>query len=383
MALDHDLSRVSGKTRISSLAADMTLPASWYTDPAVLEAEKRHLFFRTWQYACHSSQLERPGDYVTMSIFDQDIVLTCAGDGQIRAFYNVCLHRGHQLVEGAGNASRMTCPYHAWTWALDGRLVGVRRGTSTKSVDKSEICLTPIRVDRLLDFVFVNLDPDAAPLADFAPGLAEDLAARLPGWRDFQRTETATYFHEPFKCNWKALIDNFLECYHCETAHPTFCDMFRSCDIKHFFGPNHLLQHLPSAQKSETRAYQIDLQNDLLDGNFWFLFPNTLFSSVPGAPSVAVSRVCPAGSELTARTSDYLVAPGADPERLRERDVFLNQKTVAEDRALVEAVQRGMHSRGFNQGRYMIDPEEENFTEEGVRFFHNRYVQEMQSAPVA
>ena len=172
MALDQDLTRVAEKTRITGLATEKTLPAAWYIDPAVLEVEKNHLFFRTWQYACHASELARPGDYVTLSLFDQDIVLTHGADGQIRAFYNVCLHRGHQLVEGAGNKARMVCPYHAWTWALDGRLIGVRRGKTTTQVDKSEICLTSVRVDRLLDFVFVNLDPDAMPLADYASGLA-------------------------------------------------------------------------------------------------------------------------------------------------------------------------------------------------------------------
>ncbi len=378
MPSDIDTRRTAEKARIVDVATHRTLPAYYYTEPDVLALEKRHLFFRTWQFACHVSALPTPGAYATMSIFDQDIVLVRGQDDVVRAFYNVCAHRGHRLVEGSGEAGRLVCPYHAWTYGLDGRLIGIRRGRDTTQVPRSEICLAEIRVDRLLDFYFINLDPEADPLASYAEGLAEDIEAATPGIRTFERTGNWRMFDEPFACNWKALVDNYLECYHCETAHPTFCDMFDCTGIRHTFARHHMHQHLPTAMKAETAAYRLDLDRHLLDGNFWFLFPNTLIGTVPGEPSINVSRVMPTGPETCIRDTQLFVRPGADPDHLAARDAFASEKVGAEDRALVENVQRGMRSQGFNQGHYIVDPHEETFTEEGVRFFHTRYASVME-----
>ncbi len=373
MPSDLDHRRTADKARIVDIARSRTLPAYYYTDPAVLEIERSSLFLRSWQFACHAAALPEPGSYVTISIFDQNIVLVHGHDGEIRAFFNVCAHRGHQLVEGAGQAGRLVCPYHAWTYALDGSLVGVRRGNNTTQISKTEICLSSIRVDRLLDFIFVNLDPDAPPLADYAAGLVDEISERVPGWQDFVMTENWRAFGAPFACNWKALIDNYLECYHCETAHPTFSDMFDCTGIKHDFAANHMLQHLPTSNKADNAAYALDLDRHSLDGNFWFLFPSTLIGSLPGAPNLSISRILPDGPEKCIRETQLFVSPDADPEHLKARDQFGADFVGAEDRALVESVQKGMHQIGFNQGLYVIDPEEETFTEEGVRFFHSRY----------
>ncbi len=379
MPSDLDARRIADKARIADIATARTLPAYHYTDAAVLEAEKRHLFYKSWQFACHANDLPEPGSYTTLSIFDQDIMVIRGHDDRIRAFYNVCAHRGHQLVEGSGTVGRLVCPYHAWTYELTGQLIGVRRGEGTTQVAKTEICLPEVQVGHLLGFIFVNLDPGATPLEDYVPGFAEEIEAALPGIHQFERTGNWRAFDDPFACNWKALVDNYLECYHCETAHPTFCDMFDCTGIQHSFHDHYMLQHLPTANKSETAAYRIDLENHVLDGNFWFLFPNTLIGHVPGVPSLNVSRVVPLGPETCARVTELFVQPGADPEHLAERDKFASEKVGAEDRALVESVQKGMRQQGFNQGLYMIDPEEETFTEEGVRFFHSRYMAAMEA----
>lgn len=383
MASDLDTRRTADKARITDIATARTLPAYYYTDCAVWEIEKSELFFTSWQYACHAAALPGPGSYTTMSIFDQDIVLVRGQDDVVRAFYNVCAHRGHQLVQGSGEAGRLVCPYHAWTYALDGSLIGVRRGRATTQVARSEICLSEVRVERLLDFYFVNLDAGAEPLARYAAGLADQIAAAVPGWEHFVPTSNWRIFDDPFRCNWKTLVDNYLECYHCETAHPTFCDMFHACDVTHDFARNHMRQHLPGAGKSETLAYRIDLENHLLDGNFWFLFPNTLIGQVPGEPSLSISRIIAASPGTCSRDTQLFVRPGADPEHLAARDRFASEFVGAEDRAIVESVQRGLNQRGFNQGLYMIDPDEENFTEEGVRFFHHRYTEAMEDVLAA
>ena len=378
MASDLDTRRVADKAAIAGIATARTLPAYYYTDPAVLEIERRALFFRSWQFACHASMLDRPGRYTTMRIFDQEILLTCDRDGVIRAFYNVCAHRGHALVEGEGEVSRLVCPYHAWTYALDGRLVGIRRGEGSTAITKSEICLTEIRVDRLLDFIFVNLDPEAAPMPELYPGLAAEIEETIPGVRSFTPAVTERRAQVPLECNWKVVLDNYLECYHCETAHPGFCDLVDVKNVRHRFAANHMHQYLPPLGKADNAAYRLDLAEDQLDSNFWFLFPSTTIGHLPGVRSLTVSRIVPLTAETCERRFTMLMAPGGDAERDQARTDFLLRGVGREDVALCEAVQRGMRQMGFNQGHYIIDPQDENFTEQGVRFFHHLYAQALE-----
>ena len=140
-----------------------TLHPRYYTDPEIFRIEQDGLFARTWQFAGHVSQLEKPGDYFAFEVAGQSLFCIRGRDGDICAFYNVCQHRAHELVKGEGNAGLIVCPYHAWTYELTGRL---RSGPNIKAVsglDRNEICLTSVRVEDFCGFLFVNLDPDAAP----------------------------------------------------------------------------------------------------------------------------------------------------------------------------------------------------------------------------
>ena len=147
---------------LDTVADARTLPASTSIDPAVLEAEKEELFFRGWHYVCHAGRVAEAGQYVTTSIFDQKIFVVRGPDGDLRAFYNVCPHRGHRLVDGSGSKSRIACPYHAWTYDLEGKLLRARGDGCDGGFSQSSICLSSVRVDRILDFVFINLDPQAS-----------------------------------------------------------------------------------------------------------------------------------------------------------------------------------------------------------------------------
>ena len=141
------------------------LEARDYTDPTVYDEEKRQIFTRTWQFACHASELASPGDYVAFEIFELPMFVVRDGDHSIRAFHNVCMHRAHLLVEGSGNAKALVCPYHSWTYELDGRLRRAPNQDKVPGFDPSAICLTAARIENFCGFVFVNLDPDAAPMA--------------------------------------------------------------------------------------------------------------------------------------------------------------------------------------------------------------------------
>jgi nitrite reductase/ring-hydroxylating ferredoxin subunit len=153
-----------------------SLEAHYYTDPAIYAREVDGLLSRTWQYAGHASQVEKPGDYFTFEIAGQSLFCIHGRDGVIRAFYNVCQHRAHELVSGEGNCKVVVCPYHAWSYELTGEL---RSGPNIKVVpgfDKREICLSEVRIENFHGFLFANLDPDAKSMDEWFPGVREELA---------------------------------------------------------------------------------------------------------------------------------------------------------------------------------------------------------------
>jgi choline monooxygenase len=351
-----------------------TLPASWYVDPVVHAVERDEIFFNSWRYVCHASLLGKPGQYVTASIFDQDIFVVCGQNNQLRAFYNVCPHRGHRLLDGKGSKKRISCPYHAWTYDLDGRLIRARGDGADGLFAQSDICLSAVRVERLLDFIFINLNHDAAPLADHAPGLAESISTVVPDLSQYRPRDDIGYFGGAYGCNWKVAMDNFLECYHCETAHPSFADIMDISGNRFSFHKNYSYQFIPSAMKANNAAFPLDLQEDALDGHFWFLFPNTIFSVFPGVKNFSVSRVDADGPENTMRFFDSFAPPGVSKEREAARSDWGIAVVNQEDKALCENVQRGMHQRCYDKGYYFVDPDRQNLTEEAVRFFHRLYI---------
>ncbi|TIU19471.1 MAG: Rieske (2Fe-2S) protein, partial [Mesorhizobium sp.] len=126
------------------VAHSRTLPGNFYADPAIFEAEKQAIFMKSWHYACHETALLKKGAFVTLQIFDQRVLVVCEQDGQIRAFFNVCPHRGHQLLEGCGEKKVITCPYHDWSYDLTGRLVAARESGDHKKFMGSAVCLKPV-----------------------------------------------------------------------------------------------------------------------------------------------------------------------------------------------------------------------------------------------
>ncbi len=153
-----------------------TLPASWYEDPAVYRLEQERIFRRTWQYAGHVDRVARPGDYFTCRAGDVPVVVVRDRAGNVNAFVNVCRHRWTEVVQGSGHRETLQCPYHAWTYDLDGSLRAAPRCELEPGFDKSEYGLLPVKVDTWGPFVFVNPDLDAAPLAEMLGELPEIVA---------------------------------------------------------------------------------------------------------------------------------------------------------------------------------------------------------------
>ena len=158
-----------------------TLPASWYTDPEIFEREKEAIFYRTWQYVGHKGFFKEPGDYMTVKICDQNIFVMMGGDGVLRAFYNVCRHRAHELLsEPVGNVkSVIVCPYHAWSFEREGGLRGARFSKERPGFNKADFGLRQVRLEMFANCVFVNLDDDAVSMAEMAGEVEQDIRNRL------------------------------------------------------------------------------------------------------------------------------------------------------------------------------------------------------------
>ena len=346
-------------------AKSYTIPANYYIDPAIYEREKEAIFFKAWTYAAHVSQLEASGDYVTVRIADQNIVVMRGQDGVLRAFYNVCSHRAHELLQGCGRAKLITCPYHAWTYHTDGRL---RSAVGQKRVDgfeAEEFALKQVRVEEYAGFVFVNLDPDAPALATQAGTLSEDIKGYCADVPALKFAHRLTY---EIKANWKNVVDNFLECYHCSIAHPAFVDLV---DIKNYKTETFDIysSHISPAGRADNTAYRIP---DGPSSNFaaWWLWPNVTFNVFPGPANITVLHIQPTGPETTLEHFDFFFAESTPSDDERQAIEYLDKVLQPEDIGLVESVQRGLHSRGYNQGRLMVDKDRSYNSEHGLHHFH-------------
>ncbi|MEO1193573.1 MAG: Rieske (2Fe-2S) protein [Pseudomonadota bacterium] len=175
-------------------------PPQHYTDPAFFAQEQDAIFFKTWLFAAHESQVRDPGDYHCFEVAGQNLFLLRGRDGRVRCFYNVCQHRAHELLEGSGSRRVLVCPYHAWTYDLTGRLMKAPNDRKVEGFQRQEICLEEVRVESFHGFLFVNLDPDAAPMEAWYPGVHEALAAYVPSIDDLQPVQWMTLQED---CNWK------------------------------------------------------------------------------------------------------------------------------------------------------------------------------------
>ncbi|MEL7347398.1 MAG: aromatic ring-hydroxylating dioxygenase subunit alpha [Pseudomonadota bacterium] len=329
------------------------LEARYYTDPAIFAAEHRGLFARTWQFACHASEIENPGDYLAVTVAGEDLVILRGRDGAIRAFYNVCQHRAHQLVSGQGNTRVLVCPYHAWTYELTGEL---RAGPNIKSVrgfDRKKICLTSVRCEDFLGFVFVNLDPDAAPMDEWFPGARAELAAFVPHHAALKPLEWVEIAEQ---CNWKVSVENYSECYHCPLNHLTFTNGVVKPETYDIQPQGYCLRHTTECQNLDSMTYDIDPSRaHAQDYSSWFLWPMFSFQVYPGNV-LNTYHWRPTGVDSVTVWRGWYTEGGSDSEVIRRLALQDRATTVEEDIHLVEAVQRGLNSRGYRPGPLVIDP---------------------------
>ena len=376
------------------------LAPRYYLDGDHHALEMDRVFARTWQYACHESEVAERNTYRTFRIGDQGLFVIRDGEGRLRAFYNVCKHRAHELLRGAGRVRLVTCPYHAWSYDPGGRLVRAPNSGKTPGFDGSKIRLTEVGLESFCGFLFVNLDPGAASMAEWYPGAEEELRAFVPGI-DGLRPLLARSVEED--CNWKVSVENYSECYHCRVAHPTFTKGVVDPDDYNVTARGHCLRHSARCVSPEHMSYAIDTApgaGDAVPGaggtasgaedaasgaedttsgtedtasptedaasgmggdacaaeyRSWFLWPAFSFQVYPGGVlNTYLWR--PEGTEKVTVHRGWYTAGGVREEvveKLAQQDL---DTTVAEDVRLVNSVQRGLKSKGYAPGPLVLDP---------------------------
>jgi choline monooxygenase len=297
--------------------------------------------------------VREPGSFFTCVAGATPIVVVRGRDGELRAFVNVCRHRGHEVAQGCGRRETLQCPYHAWTYDLDGSLRAAPRSEREPGFDHSDWSLRPALVDTWGPLVFVNVDLDAAPLAETLGELPHEMAERR------LHPSTLTYRGRSrdwvVDANWKLVVENFLECYHCPVAHKSFSrlidvdpDAYQLTTGRWYssqYGPAQEGKGLPYDPAGEIRASQ-----------FHFVWPNWTLNILPGPAHIRVLVFQPLDADRTASFVDGFWAPGTPDEIVREITDF-GAVVGAEDRQLVESVHRGLRSGAIEHGRLLLNSE--------------------------
>jgi len=337
---------------------NLSLPAWIYSDPEFFERERQAIFRHSWQVVCHLSDIPQSGDFHTFEFFGESVVVVRAEDGGVRAFHNVCRHRAARLLDGPKGhcGKRITCPYHAWTYGLDGRLVGVPNKESFKGMDTARHGLSSLEHEVFLGFIFVRFAPGLPSVRDMAaPYLHEMKPYRFEDLVPMGRVSL-----RPRAVNWKNVADNFSDGLHINVAHPGLTRLFgRGYGIEarpwidKMWGA---LRDTPSSNWSE-RAYQYFLpkvehlppERQRL-WTYFKLWPNVAFDIYPD--QIDFMQFIPVSPTETVIREIAYVHP--DPSRemraVRYLNWRINRRVSAEDKWLIDRVQAGMASSSYSSG---------------------------------
>jgi len=337
-----------------------TIPAPWYTDERVAELERAAIFGGTWQAAARTDQLEKTGDFVTTEIAGEPVVVVRGAEGKVRAFYNVCRHHAAAVVtEEFGQASNFRCPYHGWTYGIDGALKGTPDFDGVCEFDRAQNGLVPLRVEEWENFALVNLDAEAEPLKLFLGRLIDRVKPlKLSTLRFFERRSY------DLNCNWKVYVDNYLDGgYHVPHLHK---------------GLNSVLEYANYAIENEDRyclqASPVKASNPGADADaaatrqgdrayYFWQYPNFMLNWYEGY--LDTNLVVPLGVDRCRVIFDFYFAQTDDAAAAYNRQsIAVSHRVQEEDVAICEAVQRGLHSRAYQAGRLSVR------REAGEHLFH-------------
>jgi choline monooxygenase len=337
-----------------------TIPAEWYIDPRVLDLERQTVFARSWQVAARLDQLRDEGSYVTCELpAGEPIVVVRGADQVLRAFFNVCRHHAAAVLsEPSGHARVLRCPYHGWTYGLDGELKGTPDFAGVCEFDRAGSGLVPIDVDTWQGWVFVRVDREGPSLSEF---LGDDLVEQV---RELKLDRLSWLERRVYSlaCNWKVFVDNYLDGgYHVPHLHKALDSVldYGSYTIEN--GARFCLQSSPlvteGAEQSTARVRTGDR------ARYYWLYPNFMINSYAGA--MDTNLVIPRGVDATDVVFDFYFEDAAEAAQARNRaSIDVSERIQDEDVAICESVQRGLRSRAYGTGRLSVR------REAGEHLFH-------------
>lgn len=343
---------LTGFTPTGDLASAETLPAHWYTDPRMLELEKQRIFYKTWQPVGRVDQVLRAGDYFSCEVVGQPLVITRGMDGNLRGFYNVCMHRAGPVALGQGNRKSLQCKYHGWTYDLEGKLTRAPEFEGVQNWAKESVCLAPIKVEAWGPWVFVNLDPNAMPMNDiYGPIQAETLRKGF----DISKMSLIERRDYVIECNWKVYVDNYLEGYHLPIAHPGLFkeldyDQYR-VDTYRYYSSQYAPIRPVEGEVRDRRYVRTESEAEAL---YYWIFPNVMLNVY--LDNTSINIILPLGPDKTLTIFEwYFQQPGTGEgwDSMQQIIAFSDQ-IQQEDIEICENVQKGLKSNVYNQGRFSV-----------------------------
>jgi choline monooxygenase len=342
----------------SLLADAYTIPAAWYIDERIARLERKHVFGGSWQVVARVDQLQRPGQFVTTQLAGEPLAVVRSADGHLRAFYNVCRHHAAAVVtEAEGNAAIFRCPYHGWSYGLDGALKGAPEFEGVCGFDRAQNGLVPVQCAAWEQFVFVNLDSNAAPLADFLGGLASRVAPlNLASVHFFERRVYS------MGCNWKVFVDNYLDGgYHVPHLHKALNSVLEYKQYTIENEDRYCLQSSPMVASEVDASTSATRKGD----RAWYFwqYPNFMINLYRGY--MDTNLVLPDGVDSCKVIFDFYFDDVSDAAAERNRQsIAVGERVNDEDVGICESVQRGLHSRAYGAGRLSVR------REAGEHLFH-------------
>ena len=352
----------------------LTLPARYFYDDEIFKAERERIFYPGWHCIGHVNELSDPGQFLTFDIFDQSIVALRGDDGVIRSFYNVCQHRGNRLLEDRRGklGSVIRCGYHSWCYGRDGHLKSAPRSERLPDFDRRDYGLKPVRSEILGSFVFVNFDPEAVPLGEMAPGAERMINQYLPDIAAMKLIEETDVV---VPANWKVIMDNSIEGYHFARSGPVHKHLAALIEFKKYKleAQGKWWTYIGPPKAGIGSAYGAPLDGATWQTDWFFnigIWPNTTFYCFPFADICGTFIMIPLAPEKSLLRFGYYGPNRPMPEVTKACIKWMNEELGPEDIQLNVTQQRGLRSFGYNQGRYLIDPERSNESEHLVHHFH-------------
>jgi len=346
-----------------------TIPAPWYTDTRIADLELQNVFSRTWQAVGRMEQVEKPGQYVTATVAGEPVVVVRGSDNKLRAFFNVCRHHAMTVInEPCGHTAHLRCPYHGWTYSLDGELRGMTEFDGVCNFDRAQNGLVPIRVETWEKFVFVNLDPKAGSLADFLGALVK-LAEPL-GFADLKFVERRSYILD---CNWKVYVDNFLDGgYHVPHMHKGLNSVLDYTNYTIENVDRCCVQSSPVTVDSSSEKSAANTRKGDRAYYFW-QYPNFMLNWYEGY--LDSNLVLPMGVGRCEVIFDFYFGDTSESNMSYVRESMgVSELVQQEDIVICAGVQRGLSSRAYQAGRLSVR------REAGEHLFHRLLAADLKDA---